>query len=359
MPGLFADVLTVSNNPDTPAQYTSLQEAVNDAGNMDTILVSASPFGYGTITIEKNPVVIIGSGYNNPYGDYNSKMDYIYLKRKTISNSASGTVISGFDFYQLTIYGEYGSGNDSTTQKMTDIVVERCRFDIFSFQGSNTVYRNISIRNNVVDYYVYFYPWGNSFLRGVTVHNNLFNGSYISSYYDAATPTNSNDLSKVYIRNNVFVNRSTSYSFEGIYRAVIENNIFYESEPINCYQSTFNNNCTWFVSQATLPYGDNGGDGPSNINQDPDFVEYDGGVFEYTDDFSLSGGSPCIDASTTFTGGLEGQGHDIGLYGLPLPFDIGENPAIPQVTEITFPDNISSVKVGGTLNVSFKAKKQD
>ena len=49
----------------------------------------------------------------------------------------------------------------------------------------------------------------------------------------------------------------------------------------------------------------------------------------------------------------------MGIHGGMLPYTPGANPNIPQMTEITFPANASSVKVGGTLDVTFKAKKQD
>ena len=37
---------TVSNNPNIPAQYTSIQEAIDEAQNGDKILVHASPNFY-------------------------------------------------------------------------------------------------------------------------------------------------------------------------------------------------------------------------------------------------------------------------------------------------------------------------
>ena len=82
------------------------------------------------------------------------------------------------------------------------------------------------------------------------------------------------------------------------------------------------------------------------------FVDYplEGGALSYSYDFHLQTGSPAVNAGT--------DGTDIGIYGGMLPFEVGANPYFPQMMEITLPSG-SSVPAGGTLNVHFKAKKQD
>jgi hypothetical protein len=84
----------------------------------------------------------------------------------------------------------------------------------------------------------------------------------------------------------------------------------------------------------------------------PLFVEYPigGGAYSYSHDLTVTEPS----AQTAGTDGTV-----VGIHGGLLYFNPGDNPTIPQMTEITFPDNASSVKVGGTLDVTFKAKKQD
>ena len=86
--------------------------------------------------------------------------------------------------------------------------------------------------------------------------------------------------------------------------------------------------------------------------EDPEFVNYPpgGGAFSYTHDLNVQN-SLAIDGGT--------DGTDMGIHGGLLPYSPGDNPSIPQMTELTFPANASSVKVGGTLDVTFKAKKQD
>jgi hypothetical protein len=48
-----ATTWTVSNNPNSPGQFTSLQAAINNADFYDTIMVAGSATSYGNITINK------------------------------------------------------------------------------------------------------------------------------------------------------------------------------------------------------------------------------------------------------------------------------------------------------------------
>ena len=54
-------VLTVSNNTNSPGQYTDLQAACDAAVSNDTLYVHASEKDYGSIYIRKR-LVLIGEG---------------------------------------------------------------------------------------------------------------------------------------------------------------------------------------------------------------------------------------------------------------------------------------------------------
>ena len=84
------------------------------------------------------------------------------------------------------------------------------------------------------------------------------------------------------------------------------------------------------------------------VNQDPKFVKYDGGVFEYTDDFNLQTGSPAIGAGI---GGV-----DLGIYGGSYPFSIDVGKIVPEVTSLSITN--TSVPQGGELEFKFTAVKQ-
>ncbi len=336
-----ATVLTVSNNSNSPGQYTSLQAAIDAANDGDTILVAGSSTSYGDIDIDQ-PLTIIGGGYHNPYGN-NSILGYIDFNRVNADNSASGSFISGFDVYQFRFYGSY-TGGDINTQGIDNIVIERCWFDYMNFSSSNSSYSNDTVRNCIVKATIDFYGSTSNLFDNIVIHNNIFDGSYIDGY-------NSIDLSTCYLRNNLFINRTTSV-FDNISNMVIENNIFYKAEPTGCSGCTFDNNLTYYNSSNLIPYGDNVGSG-NIVDDDPEFVNYPaiGGAFDWAHDFNLEATSPAISTGTT--------GNDIGIYGLPLPYEVGDNPSIPQMIEITFQNGVSSVEKGGNLNVNFKAKKQD
>lgn len=339
----YGTVRTVSNNPDIPAQYTSLQAAIDasSAEGGDTILVAGSPTSYGDIAINKK-LVIYGAGYNNPYG-YNTIVTDIRLYTQSPTIGASGSRISGiycnYDFY---FYGNYTGGG-----KMENVVIERCRLYSVYFSSSDVTYTSDTIRNCLIqDATVRFY-YGT--YNNVIFHNNIFDNEVLYQYSDM-------DLTSVYLKNNVILDESSNFfnsSYYQIINMVVQNNIFYDAEPQGCYGCTFNNNITYLNTNDDPIGTDNFGSG-NLIGTDPKFENYpsNGGGFDYQYDFTLKDPeSPGLDAGTDES--------DIGMTGGLMPYTPGKNPRIPQVTEISFPDNASSVKVGGSLNVTFKAKKQD
>ena len=339
-----AVVRTVSNNPDIPAQYNNLQTAIDASAAGDTILVSGSATSYGTITIRKK-LVLIGAGYNNPYGD-NSLITYFYLVRQNASIGASGSKISGFYIQYYTYLQGSFTGGMPSEKKLENIVIERCRMQYISFDNSDVTYTNDTLRNCLIQSSYTSFSSGS--YNNIIIHNNIFDSEYLYQSSGA-------NLSSVFFRNNVILNENTNFfssSTSRITNMVVENNIFYDAEPQGCLGCTFNNNITYLNSNDVIPGADNSGSG-NKVGIDPVFTSYpfEGGGFSYTRDFTLKSTSPGIDAGT--------DNSDIGMTGGLMPYTPGANPRIPQMTEVKFPDNASSVKTGGTLNVSFKAKKQD
>ena len=62
-----ATVRTVSNDPKAPAQYTSIDAAIQASSAGDTIMVYGSATIHNSVTVDRE-IVLIGAGYNNPYG---------------------------------------------------------------------------------------------------------------------------------------------------------------------------------------------------------------------------------------------------------------------------------------------------
>jgi hypothetical protein len=339
-----AVVRTVSNNPDIPAQYNNLQTAIDASAAGDTILVSGSATTYGDVTIRMK-LVLFGAGYNNPYG-YNSIINYLYLVRQNASIGASGSKLSGFYIQYYTYLQGSFTGGTPAQKKLENVVIERCRIYYISWNQSDVTYNNDTIRNCL--FQSYYMQFTNASYTNVIIHNNIFDSYYLYQ-------SSGSNLSSVFFRNNVVLNENTNFfssSTSRITNMVVENSIFYDAEPQGCYGCTFNNNITYLNSNDAIPGLDNSGSG-NLTGTDPQFTSYPpaGGGFSYSRDFTLKSTSPGIDAGT--------DNSDIGMTGGLMPYTPGANPRIPQMTEVKFPDNASSVKTGGTLNVSFKAKKQD
>lgn len=353
-----ADVITVSNNSNSPGQYTNLQAAIDDSSPNDTILVHGSATSYGDVTITW-PLTLLGAGFNNPYGE-NTIVGFFSLNRVNASIGASNTKISGFLFSSGIQFNPIYSGGDNTNQILSDIVIERCQFNNYVNFRQSCSFNDITIRNNLFSFgaaYMYLRSDNDNTssqytsYNNVSVYNNVFyNSGYIDLY--------GGDYSGVNFSNNLFLDGGgalfTSPTLCPYPQIVLENNIFYGVDPEGCTNCAFNNNITYQCNDDQLVYAGNiNSVGSGNlIGVDPEFEDYPflGGPFSYAHDYNLETSSPGINAGT--------DGSDIGLYGGSLPLDIGTNPSIPQMMYVSFPNN-SSVEEGGTLDVEFKSHKQD
>ena len=87
-----ANIITVSNNLDSPGMYTDLQTAIDDALDGDTLLIAGSPTNYGSITIDKK-LRLVGAGIAPGYrqSTYTSIITTITLNTNISGQGASGT----------------------------------------------------------------------------------------------------------------------------------------------------------------------------------------------------------------------------------------------------------------------------
>lgn len=365
-----ATTWTVSNDPNSPAQYHNLQTAINNASPGDTILIGPSlldisgyPTPYGNITLNIN-LVLIGAGGQFPDGANSStekKISYISqisLSETSASSGASGTKIIGIKSNTIIINSGF-SGSTFTTGGISNILIERCVVDYINFDRSganSSTMKNDTIRNCIILYYVSFTNsvWYNSSIEfeAISIENNVFDGAYINGA--ATLAASGTSLDSIFTRNNLFLD-NTSYAFTRVPHMVIENNIFWKAEPtVNNTASgvTFNNNLCYSTTN-TLPGTGNIGSGNIN-NSNPLFVNYpsQGGAFSCAHDYSLPNNSPAHNTGT--------DGSDIGITGGISPFfNYCAGPKVPTIKELTMPTNASSVPQGGTLNVTFKAKNKD
>ncbi|MCB9188682.1 MAG: hypothetical protein H6599_05300 [Flavobacteriales bacterium] len=353
----FAGVITCSNNPNSPGQYISLQDAVDNANANDTILVAGSPSHYGTVINSSKALTIIGAGINNPNG-YNTEINYLHFTRASSSVSATGSKLIGVRIINvLYLNPEYLASG--TNKSLEDIVIERCHVGNIDMQGGSvnpTIFTNILIKNCILSTVGLYGDVKNN----IRILNNIITSGSIRQTKNA-------DNSNVLVANNIFLwndqfafftspGSAAQSTFPGM---VVNNNIFYYASPnTECHNCSFSNNITYNNLDDTLLGSGNPGStgGANQIGVDPEFVNYPiaGASFDYVYDFHLQPGSPGIGAGS--------DGTDIGIYGGVAPFtdaaDVGANPAIPQMLEITTPLG-STVSKGTNLNVTFKSYKQD
>ena len=336
-PFLAAKTITVSNNPNSPGQYTRLDSAINAAASGDVILISGSATDYnaagnlgGAVTINKS-LTLYGQGYD-PRNDQAvaTSIGVIHL-----TVAAAGTTISGIAIG--TLYADAGTNN---------ITITRCRISGFGYDyggnGANGINgNNYNLRENVIIGTILITP-GHS---GILIQNNIIVGGISSG------TTNTNIL----VTNNYFTNSPIS----ALSNASVNNNIFYHKASTatavayvnasvgNC---AFSNNIYYNTTNANpLSIGVNGNSGAGNINANPVFVNLDLTSTSVTraDNFNLQTGSPGINAGT--------DGKNIGPEGgsLPMQYPYSGAPSIPQVQSMSISNPV--VPPNGTLNVSFKA----
>ncbi len=340
-----ATIITVCNGPDV-ADYTDLQEAIDNASPGDSLYVCGSGVSYGDIDIDKQ-LYLIGAGIY-PDKEYNipSKINDIdfTINESTQQMEAHGTVMDGFHITYFTAYIDIsGLGNFD----VNDLVVSNC----FLAQSTNLRGNNIIIKNNVFSSGLYnrldnlsnFEVSNNVFLNAgvlyakgtnINIVNNLFVDSDYTGNFLGSSGSSTNRIEGAVIRNNIFYGADDNIS---VINSHFENNIAYKNggDFLNIdFTSGSNNTATGNIiadPMFTNPVIVNSGD-PLNDN------DYLNGIVDY----SLQTGSPALNAGT--------DGTDIGSTGGTNPFQMRGEPGIPQVRSITLDNN--EVVPGQTLQIN-------
>jgi hypothetical protein len=357
---MMATVWTVSNDPNRPAQYSVLQTAVDAASPNDTLLVTGSGTSYYPGATLVKPLVIFGEGIESGGAFPMTDLYSITLGRFNSSLSSSGSRIYGCKIYSLTINSSF-SGATNPQQTLSNLIFERCLFQYVSVNAnwnlSNVTFRNCLFKDqggsnlNLYGYNNYSDPVLGPFTN-IIVTNCVFNGYSAGLSSSGGLDLNGN----LVVRNCLFLNNYT-YSLTSLQEAVFENNIWYKSEVVtssgnsNVTNCTFNNNLTYLCNVNTLPPTNNIGSG-NIVNQNPLFTTYPalGADFAWTHNYALLSGSPALGTGT--------NGTDIGINSGNSPVSqLYKYAKIPAVTSLTIP--VSSVHVGGTLQINIQAVSRD
>lgn len=309
-----ATVLTVSNDPQSPGQYTSITSAITAAANGDTIYIHGTNINYGSFSVNKG-VTFIGSGHN-PQNQNTSR---------SLMNTV--TLVAGSDgskFYGLVIFG-----NLNSSVAISNVTVVR-----------NIIYGLINLSANCPNWRVesnVFASSGQNIYLGYAAGTNnwysvknVFNG-YLDGFNGAYN----------YFFNNLFLRNGTPFS--GVSYVYFYNNIFYRATPNGSSNCTFEKNLSYLCSPNTFANGTN------LEGQNPLFVNFPSGgaYFDYSHNYRLQGASPCIDY------GIDAE--DLGVYGGSMGhYEQNGIPNIPQIREFNLTSS-STVPVGGTININVKS----
>lgn len=313
-----ATVLTVSNNPESPAQYTSIQAAIDAASPTDTILISAGYYDSQSVSLAK-PLTIIGAGYIG--GGIATRTGPV-----TVTAGSEGSYISGFQVGTidgLSLNDVSGitlsriSGNITLSSNVHGVIIKHSRISDFSINEA----QNVIIRNSYLSGTI-----KSSHSNTIIFNNNIFRNSKFD------------DVSNFKISNSIFFGEFTDIVIIPAYPDHI-----------------FSNNIAYQCGGLILP---NSGGSSSNLNdQDPLFVApLLLGITIYEADFHLQSGSPGRNAGA--------DGSDLGLYGgwdpMPTtaPLQLQGKPRLPEITEFNILTP-TTVPQNGSLNIEVQAIKHD
>lgn len=336
----FAVVRTVSNDPNNPAQYNTVQAALNASNHGDTIYVNGSQFTYPNFQVNRR-VVLIGAGYNvSNQLNLNTTVSLITLFKDTGVNDASGTVIMGF-YVACQVYLAGGSLPVNNI-RMTRNTLANCSPSVRIEGASN----NWTIYNNIIRYIEVDPAATNVIIQNNIITSNISGGNQ----------------SSVIIDHNIFQGQGLS----NIRFATVTNNIFVRNAG-NCIDggvqfNTFNNNLSILSTVGPTAPTNSFLGGPNSGASN--FVAVDP-LFENVANFdSYNAANNYRLKSTSTVRNAATDGSDLGIYGGAYPFpsggapgsgyDTSPLPPIPQITAVNILN--SSLQPGAQLQVNVQAK---
>lgn len=326
---------TVDNSPNSGAQFTSLQAAINAAATDDTLYIHPSQSEYGNVTLNKT-LHLRGLAHAAEIGSN------VFAEIGTITLNAN------FGAPGITMEGlRINTINVSGSENYNNAIITNCRIGRIHVGSNSAQCDNWVVSGNVLP--------GNSTSiikkdghdSWVVVNNHIRQDANNLTW----TPLigfNSSDL----FRNNILVtdqNGDEIYFCGNCESAVLENSIILFNgtalginEPGS--QVSFNNCLSYNYLGGTMdPLNGN-----NNLNNTvPMFVNAIDGNFSYSRDFHIQEGAPAYTAGT--------DGGELGIFGNDYPFNMRGYPDdLPYPTFMEIGNGV--IAPGGTLNVTFEAQ---
>lgn len=356
-----ATVRTVSSNPSTLGQFSTIQSAIDASNSGDTVYVYGSPNVYANFTIVDKVITVLGPGWSPDKNmPLTALVDGASIRNSPAGGSPDGSELHGLIFVNTVTVSKNQVGGDVGPN---NIRLVRCQF-------SGAVQWDLASNGFLIEGNIFYNTLGfngSSTYQNFLIQNNMFFFSTCCLGAQVSGLTNSVNIrfdhNVFYSTNNA--NGGTVSLFSSNCRFLtFTNNIFNQTNAgINVSFSTFNNNITNnvtlnsanAVSNAT-PWAVNSNvDGGGNVaNQNPQMASQtgiNGGASDPLQDFTIAAG-PANNSGS--------DGKDMGLLfdGTgSLNWTNSRNGRVPRIfsMNITTP----SVAPGGTISVTVDARKSN
>jgi len=266
---------------DGPADFDSIQEAINNASSGDTVFVHIGAY-YEHVVINKT-ITLVGEDSNFTIIDGNATNNVIYIRANNVTVKSFTVRKSGMYPYNGILI-DHSTGNVIINNKV-----------IYNYEGisllsssSNVVCDNIISSNNDG---IYFYSSSSNVVSGNTIFssnydgidlyysssnvvsgNTIFSSNYdgIDLYYSSSNVVSGNvilhnnfaGMSLYYSDSNVVCGNTISSNYHGINLALLSSNN-------TIYHNNFNNtDQVWSDSANVWNYGDEGNHWSNYAKQD-------------------------------------------------------------------------------------------
>jgi hypothetical protein len=325
---LSAKTITVSNNANSPGQFTDVQTAINDANTMagDVIIIQGSPTTYNNFTVSKS-IKIYGAGtYPNTPSGTRSVVSNLVISANNVT--ISGMHMSSISFGSTPVTGtriEFNSINSEinmVSNSHSNTIIINNRVAVINMRSYNT---NVLILNNVLGRF--FNQNAGGVFTNVVIKNNVFRtGS------DATTNIN-------------YGNGDAFEAWAGGSSLNVYDNVFYKPSLGFITNTTFSNNIFTTITTGTVSANSN-----TNVNN----------VFGMTqphgNNFNGSQSEPANYDLGATTGATvtSSDGTQVGVNGGGITFAMRAEAPMPYIRPVF---NVLPVIVqsGGTLNVTVTA----
>jgi len=336
--GMYATVRTVSNNPGSLAQYSTIQAAVNASSNGDTIYVQGSASRYNGFNITDKRLTVIGPGWLplQNFLAFKAIVDTIVIS----GNNSKNTEIQGLDVFMTVTINTHDSVRFIRNQFESAIYLPTGTYNGLVFQdnwfdeawlsasaGVNVI--NILIQNNIL----YATTTNGNFMSLTNSQNILFDHNLWYGPSGTNTAPCFAGISKnLLFTNNIFVHRNAA---SGNTFSVFNKNITFGAGVNNPWDSIYSNSGAGNIANQD----------PQMFNQDSVNAGHNNPLLNFT-----------IAAGPANTSGTDGK--DMGLMYDPVGILNWSNTRMSRIPYI-YSMNISnpSIAPNGTLSVQDEARK--